>query len=218
MNLMEKVRKGLNNPLSTFVAFEIIIAFVCIGIPVVLRLADSCDECNCCCTYYNAFRSSISDYAYMQHNYYFGMLLCMASMLFIYNGAVYFNNEDQFDLSKHGKWYNVVLGVSLLMVIIFPYKEFSIPHYVFSGIFFFGNAIVTIVFHDKKNRWLSIVLALLTLASFVFFLFKTISLFWAEWASLTIIGVHFILEARTAVIKVKLERKRIMMQQMPKTQ
>lgn len=188
MNFIKKIENDIkNDPLKTFKVFERLIAAVCVSIPAFLWLADD---------RYPHFRGSISAYAYMPNSYIFGMLLCMAAMLFIFNGAVYFRNETSFGLDKSGKWYNVVLGVSLLGVILFPCGErFEILHYVFAIIFFLGNALVIGVFHHRRDRVISILLAVSTVISFVFCYFSVFSLFWAEWASLMVIAVHFILQS-----------------------
>lgn len=179
------------NPLRTFRLFEITIAIVCMAIPALLRLADSG---------YPGFRPSISDYVYMPRSYIFGMLLTVGAMLFIYNGAVYFNNERVFGLNSAGKWYNVVLGLSLIGIILLPYKQHVALHYSFAGIFFVGNALVTAFFHRPQFAVLSIALAVLTLVAIVLhFWGGFLSLLAAEWISLTVIGIHFILEA-TGVI------------------
>jgi hypothetical protein len=191
MNLAQKVSRVMHDPLKTFRLFETLIAAVCILIPIGLKVAD---------TDYPGFRPSISDYVYMDRSYVFGMLLTMAALLFIFNGAVYFRNENRFGLGQEGKWYNVILGMSLLAVILLPYKQHCISHYIFAGIFFAGNALVTAIFHKRKYRIISLVLAILTLASIgLHFFGHIISLLAAEWLSLTVIGVHFILEANWVI-------------------
>jgi hypothetical protein len=197
MGLETYKQSFLRNDLTAFKLLERIIAAVCITIPVFLRIAD---------TGPSGWRSSISDYVYMDNSQIFGMMLCMASMLFIVNGAVFFKNENKHDLNSNSKWYNIALGLSLLGVIIFPYKQYGAPHFIFAGLFFLGNAIVTVAAaRHKKNlpvRWSLGVLTVLFLG--VFFANKILkfqwldwlTLFWAEWLSLTVIGIHFILEAR----------------------
>ncbi|MEO6488755.1 MAG: hypothetical protein ABIO04_02350, partial [Ferruginibacter sp.] len=65
---------------------------------------------------------------------------------------------------------------------------------------FFGNALVIGIFHNKANKWISIAMAILT----GFFLLLTLfhinnfTLFWGEWFSLMVIGLHFMLEAKRA--------------------
>jgi branched-subunit amino acid transport protein AzlD len=138
----------------------------------------------------------------MWHSYVFGMLLSIASMLFVFNGAVYFRIEREksaLNLSKYGKWYNVVLGLSLLMVVCLPWRQFGCYHFTFATIFFFGNAVVTGIFHQKRNGRLSIVLAVLTVVALIIYmlkLFPDFSLLAAEWISLTVVGIHFYLESR----------------------
>ena len=126
------------------------------------------------------FRYSISDYVYMNHSYIFGMLLCTAAMLFIFNGAVYFKTEQKVNVNKQGKWYNVILGTSLLGVILLPHLQYPVPHYTFAGIFFIGNALVIGIFHKTEDRKISIILALLTVATLALALpfLDILSVFW----------------------------------------
>jgi hypothetical protein len=185
MNLAKKVKQKMADPLLTFKYFERFIAAFCISIPLLLWLVDAPDD--------HKFRGSVSNYVYMNKSYIFGLLLTMAAMLFIFNGAVYYNNEKHLNISWHGQWYNIVLGLSLIGVVCFPHKEYAIPHYIFAGIFFLGNALVTGIFYKDKDKKKSIFLAILTVAALPLALINVISLLVAEWISLGVIAVHFIL-------------------------
>lgn len=192
MSLLNTIKRVMHDPLQTFRLFEILIAAVCIAIPALLKVAD---------IGYPGFRISISAYVYMCHSYIYGMLLTIAAMLFIFNGAVYFKNEISFNLNKAGKWYNVLLGLSLFAVILLPYKAYPTLHYVFAGIFFLGNALVIALFHRPKYRFISLILAGLTvLAIAIHYINESVSLLVSEWISLAVIGIHFILEARMPVV------------------
>ena len=198
MSFVQKIKSGLNNRLLTFKWFERFISPFCISIPLLLYITDKYERGG----RYPGFRINLSDYVYMWHNYLFGMLLSIAAMLFVFNGAVYFRNEQdksELSLSKYGKWYNVVLGLSLLGVVILPWRQYQVPHFVFAAIFFLGNAVVTGLFHQKRNRVLSIILAVLTVAALGLNLLNVIpgfSLLAAEWISLSVVAVHFYLESR----------------------
>src|SRR5258706_8875359 len=100
MHNKEDLKTLLHDPLATFEWFERFLAIFCIAIPVILRLTDKLEKGG----YNNAWRRSISDYVYMWHNYVFGLLLGMAAMLFIFNGFVYFKQEqqNQLDLDRSG--------------------------------------------------------------------------------------------------------------------
>ena len=173
--------------IKIFVAFQKIIAGVCVLIPLVLWYTDTGSE----------FRPSISNYVYMPHSYVFGMMLTMGAMLFIFNGALYWNTSDDMGVSDHGKWYNAVLGFALLLVICFPHLQYPIPHYIFACTFFVGNALVTLVFHRKADAFGSIAIGSLTMLSFVLVFTHTVSLLVAEWVSLTCIAGHFIMQSNT---------------------
>jgi hypothetical protein len=188
MNIGQKISRTIHDPLQSFKVFERIITVVCITIPLLLWVGDGLPK---------NFRSSISDYVYMCRSYIFGMLLTIAAMLFTINGAVYFRNEgmDKLNLRKQGKWYNVILGLSLFCVILLPHKQHVIIHNIFAGIFFIGNVLVIGIFHKREQRGLSITLACLAAASLVPVFLCLFSLFWGEWLSLCVIGIHFYLES-----------------------
>ncbi|HLI94064.1 MAG TPA: hypothetical protein VKU83_10655 [Puia sp.] len=187
MSYLHQMAKKWRDPLRIFKLFQCAIAVICVSIPALLRLADKNSP---------GFRNSISQYVYISDSYIYGMLLCVAAMMFIFNGAVYFQNEERLGLKKAGKWYNVVLGLSLFGVILFPPHTFEVVHYLFGGLFFIGNALVTGFFHNKKDRVISITLAVLTLLGFVFcYIVPWISLLAAEWISLAVISLHFIMQS-----------------------
>lgn len=185
MSLFTAIRSKLSDPLLTFKVFERFIAAFCILIPLILWFNDGGIN--------HPFRPSISQYVYMPHSYVFGMLLSIAAMLFIFNGAVYFKNVNALNISIHGQWYNVVLGLSLIGVICFPCNEYPIPHYTFAIIFFVGNALVTGIFYKDQYKVFSIILAVLTVIALPFALLGYISILAGEWISLTVIAIHFIL-------------------------
>lgn len=177
--------KLLNDGRKTFKMLQGIIAGLLLFLPIFLRLADGS----------KTFRSSISNYVYMTHSYIFGMLLCMAAMLFIFNAAVYYRNEDHYCLNKHGKWYNIVLGVALLGVILFPHLQYAVWHYSFAGLFFIGNSLVLAFFHKRKDRTISITLSILVIAAIALHYLALVTLLVGEWLSLAAIGTHFILQS-----------------------
>ncbi len=199
------LKKTIEDPLKTFKSYERLVAAVCISLPAILRLFDR-DALypagvnsggNPIEKDWLGFRLCISDYVYSSNAQLFGMLLCMAAMLFIFNGAVYYRSQKQLRVNSKGKWYNVILGVALLGVICTPFRDYSNIHLGFAILFFFGNAAVIIAFHRKKNRIKSIVMGILTA---VFLIMPKLhvnhfTLFWGEWCSLTVIGIHMILES-----------------------
>ncbi len=185
MKIITQIKSKLSDSLATFKYFERLIATFCIIMPLILWLADGVMP--------HAFRPSISNYVYMCHSYVFGMLLSIAAMLFIFNGAVYYKNEPRMHISWHGQWYNVVLGLSLMGVICFPHLEYPLPHYTFAILFFLGNAVVTCIFYKDKHKIISIAIGILTVAAMPLAFTNMISLLTAEWISLVAIAIHFVL-------------------------
>jgi hypothetical protein len=155
------------------------------------------------------FRSSISHYAHSSTSYLFGMLYCIAAMLFIFNGIVYMQFITRQKLSNviniQGPWYNLVIGFCLLMVVLNPIHDRKIPHYIFSALFFVGNIIVVAFFQNQNERPLTKTLrygiaaiALVSVALPLIFeeIRKVFSILWGEWVSLTAIAIHLFLVAR----------------------
>lgn len=204
MNYITTIKSKLSDPLFTFRLFERFIAAFCILIPLILWATDGLLP--------HPFRPSISQYVYMTDSYVFGMLLSIGAMLFIFNGAVYFKNEQYMHISKHGQWYNVVLGLSLIGVISFPCEEYPVPHYIFAIIFFLGNALVTGIFYKDKDKTLSVIMAILTVASLPFAFIGVISLLVAEWMSLIVISIHFILSTFHMDQQVSIKKPKILLQ------
>lgn len=201
-----KIRQRYTKDDSMFLAVELIIAVICLFIPLILYLVND-----------RILLDSISAYVDMNYSHIFGLLLTMASMLFIFNGALYFKVERNetahpelipdcvmpqtiYNKKRKGKWYNLILGIALLGVTIFHYdREFSkVLHYVFAVIFFLGSAIVIFFIHDPEDRWKSRVLAIGSIFCLAVAVYdeSILSLFWAENVALIIIGIHYILESR----------------------
>lgn len=184
----------ITRDLSGFAKLERIIAAICILIPFFLVWADNWQ-----------IRDSISDYVYMKNSHIFGLLLTMAAMMFIVNGAIYIKTGHLREYKKQGRWYNIILGVSLLGVILFPYKEYGFLHFIFARIFFVGSAFVIALFNDREHRNISFVIAIISISGLVIYVVNKnvfaipwtdwLTLFWAEWISLFVIGIHYILES-----------------------
>lgn len=158
----------------SFADLERFLAFLCLFIPIILILFDN-----------NNVRGSISAYADMEENQVYVFLLTVAAMMFLVNGTI-----------KHKKWYNIVLGISLMGVVLFHYEEFENAHKIFAAIFFLGSAIVINYYTSKKNKLIAFFFSLTIVFSlFAHFKLDWISLLVAEWIALAIIGIHYILES-----------------------
>ncbi|MDH5604392.1 MAG: hypothetical protein OEY51_10640, partial [Cyclobacteriaceae bacterium] len=91
---------------------------------------------------------------------------------------------------------NIVLGILLSFVLLFPCGKFPQAHNWFAISFFAGNALAILIFSPKKELWFKGILVVIMAASIAcYFLVPSFTLFWAEWVSLVIIGVHYILES-----------------------
>lgn len=181
---------------TTFLVVEQLIAGICILIPLFLYLADN-----------HRLRGSISAYVDMDNSYIYGFLLGIAAMLFIFNGALYFKTTPKPSMNykkNRGKWYNVILGVALMGVALFPYNgKLSYLHYFFTIVFFLGSTIVIFLFQNPKHLFISRILAIISLFGLGLCVMSNesiINLFWAEWVSLIVIGLYYILESKDIIL------------------
>lgn len=161
-----------NNVLKRFSNLESILAALLICLPLILVLSSG------------EFRSSISDYAYSEVSQLFSGLIWFTSSMFIYNGFV------------RRKWYNVVLGLSLIAVALTPHLDFPFLHYSSAALFFLGSVFVMIYFSSSKQRIFKVFFGLIIFLSLlIHFLFNLYSLFFAEWIGILPISIHFIGES-----------------------
>ena len=185
--------------------FEIFTAAFLLFTPLFLRLADPIGK----------FRGSISAYVRMCESHYFGIFVTIAAMLFIINGFTFFSKDDIDDAylyQKHGRWYNVILGISLLLVALIPYdvEGWLILHFIFAGVFFIGSAVAIVVFTTSKHKkWGMLMASVITLVLLLHFVPKIkllfpeereiLSLLCAEWIGMGVISLNYILEAKKVI-------------------
>jgi len=152
---------------------EIILSLLLLFIPLILILLEG------------NIRDSISNYAYSKYNFIFTSLLTIAGMMFVFNGTVH-----------NFKWYNIILGCSLIGVANTPHLDMPIFHYLFAVIFFLGSVCVMIIFSSVKQRIFKMFFAFIILLGMIgYFVFNYYSLLWAEWISILPICIHYIGES-----------------------
>jgi hypothetical protein len=152
---------------------EVILATLLLFLPLILVITTK------------EIRPSISDYAYSKLNYIFVTLLTIAGTMFIFNGSAY-----------NSRWYNIILGCSLIGVALTPHLDFAFLHYLFATIFFLGSVFCMIFFSSKTQRLIKIIAGvIITIALIGHFAFDYYSLFWAEWIGILPICIHYIGES-----------------------
>jgi hypothetical protein len=181
MTLREMVSSRFQG-VARFARLERVLAALCLFIPVFLIWFDTGPFDN------GRIRDTISHYYNMEENQVFYFPLTVASMLFVVNGVI-----------KQRHIYNTLLGGMLAGVILFNRDDFNRLHTIFAAAFFVGNAVVIIVFSSKKELWFkALLVAALVISMLGCFVFGWFTQFWAEWLSLGIIALHFILESRAS--------------------
>ena len=128
-------------------------------------------------------RESISNYAYSDLSQVFVFLLVLAGTMFLFNG------------SATRKWYNIVLGISLIGVSLTPHLDYAIFHYAFAVIFFIGSSFVMIFYSSTKQRWYKIIASAIVIFGLLGAYLGYYSLLYAGWIGMLPITIHFIAES-----------------------
>jgi uncharacterized membrane protein len=159
---------------ARFAKLERVLAIFCIAIPALLIYFDG-----------GQIRPSISAYYSMAQSQYFYMPLTGAAMLFVVNGVV-----------KQRRVYNMFLGTMLALLTFFNHLDYVELHALFAIGFFAGNAFVMLVYSSKKDRWFKgLMVAVIALAVLLWWRVSWFTLFWAEWVSMSIIAIHYLIES-----------------------
>jgi hypothetical protein len=143
------------------------------------------------------FRLSMSDYVYSSRSYLFGVLYCMAAMLFIFNGVVYIKRRNILQVRNNGHWYNIWIGIFLLGVSLCPDQDNKLWHILFSILFFAGNIMVLLFIANpgetRKSKIVRFAMAAVVVLVLILWKFDFLTLLGAEWFSLIVIATHLIL-------------------------
>jgi hypothetical protein len=170
--------KGAIDDLKQYARLERVLALFCVASPLLMIWADT-----------GPVRDSISAYYSMTSNQWFYFPLTAASMLFLVNGFVKVQN-----------YYNAWLGIMLAGVVLLNHHDFRFPHGAFAAGFFLGNAAVMAFFsRGVQTRFRIMVLVGVALVFVMWKPLGIISLFVAEWVSLTLIAAHFLADASAKV-------------------
>lgn len=169
--------RNIADDVTKFARLERILAVVCVLSPLIMIIGDN-----------GNIRPSISAYYDLKNSVVFYVPLTMAFMLFLVNGLI-----------KKQKSYNTILGVCLAGLVIFNHEDFHTVHLISAAAFFLGNAFVIVWYTSKKELWFKIILVAIIIITLGLSILGIISVFWAEWISLLIIGTHYILESIGAI-------------------
>jgi hypothetical protein len=164
----------ISDGIKRFAKLERVLAALCLLTPALLIYFDN-----------GTIRASISSYFNMKHNQAYYFPLTMIAMLFIVNGVI-----------KNKKIYNTVLGVMMAGLILIDHDSSKFFHYLFAIGFFLGNAVVILVYSSRRERWFkAIMVGVMVCGALMHILLSWFTLFWAEWLSMGIISLHYILES-----------------------
>lgn len=123
---------------------------------------------------------SISYYAYSKSNYLYLIMLYGISLLLIFDGI--------FDKVRR---FNIILGVSMLGVVIFPVTEHRYLHDIFAILFFIENLIVVTYYSKVVTKHFKITIFTIVVVTLALFFLDVITLFFAEAIGLFCVSIFF---------------------------
>jgi len=165
------VANRVGTALVKWVPMERALTVVCVAAPLVMVVIDP-----------DPLRGSISAYYSMAENQWFYVPLAIGAMLFIVNG-----------ITRSGHWYNWVLGSALIGLLMF--HSGLLLHTVFAFTFFAGNVAVMIWWSDAPAEYRYGFAAVIGWIAIAMLAVGALTLWWAEFISLLIIGAHFLLDS-----------------------
>lgn len=161
--------------LRWFGRFERILASVLVLTPALLWLYE----------WTSTPRGSISAYHEIAEPPVYYYPLSIAAMLFLANGFI-----------RNGHWYNIFLGASLSIVVIFDHDGASGGiHNGFAFAFFIGNLVVILLFSVGPSPRVKVALGVCMLTVGALVLVDLVSVYWGEYLALIAIAVHYVLDA-----------------------
>ncbi|MCH7585381.1 MAG: hypothetical protein IH941_09530 [Acidobacteria bacterium] len=169
-DIVEKANQA-GEVMARWAPIERVLTFVCVFSPLVMVWIDP-----------EPLRGSISAYFAMIENQWFYVPLAIAAMLFIVNG-----------ITKKCHWYNWVLGSALVGLLMF--HTGLVAHTVFASTFFVGNVAVMVWWSDAPAEYRYGFAAVIGLIAGATLAVGVLTLWWAEFISLLIIGAHFLLDS-----------------------
>jgi hypothetical protein len=160
MTLFELFRKLLKT--------ELLLAIIFFMIPIVLPLTSSGD-----------LLDSVSAYAYADNFGIYNLLLVLTSYFIIIDGAI--------DATRR---YNVVLGLFLLLVALFPVLEWRWTHDLFAVLFFIGNTYIVTHYTKILPRLTKNIFKVIIGVGVVLFMLGHITLFVTEAVGFFVISFY----------------------------
>ena len=155
-----------------FTNIKVIQAILFLFIPLVLWVSNG------------SLLDSVTDYSY-KVPFLFAFVLTLAGSVFFYDGFV-----------SPRRWYNLISGISLFAVVLFPHFNYPTFHYMSAAIFFLWSSFSMVYFSGKRQRVYKVAsVAVIIMGIAIHYAFGWYSLFFAEWIGMLPITVHYILEA-----------------------
>jgi len=126
--------------------------------------------------------NSVSHYVYSDATYFYNIGLILISLFLIYDGVI--------DKKRR---FNIILGLTLLGVVIFPVKEDDYIHDFFAILFFLENLTVLVYYSKVFSKIIKILVSIVVILTLTIMFLGLITLFLAESIGLFCVSIFFFL-------------------------
>jgi len=155
------IKKSLKN----IIKIELLLSIMFFSTPILLFFSN------------DNILNSISDYAYSDIWYIYLILLSICGLLYIIDGVIY-----------KFRRYNIILGICLLCVVIFPSMEWRLSHNTFAILFFLGNSFVVTYYSSIVSMGFKFLVSSIIVLTLLLFFLDVINLFLTESIGLFIVS------------------------------
>lgn len=155
----------IKKKIKSLIKIELILSIIFFWTPILLF------------TFQDKMLGSISEYAYSDIWYMYITLLSVCGLLYIVDGVVY-----------KFRRYNIILGMCLICVAIFPSGEWRFTHNTFAIIFFLGNSFIVAYYSTVISKQFKLFISSIVIVTLTAYFLGFINLFLAESVGLFIIS------------------------------
>mgnify|MGYP003651114348 CR=1 FL=1 len=160
----------IKNSLKELIRIELLLSILFFFTPILLFV------------FQDGTLSSISDFAYSDTKYIYLVLINLCGILYMIDGIIY----------KYRR-YNILLGICLSCVTIFPSIEYRWIHNTVAIIFFLGNSFVVTYHSNEVSKQMKLSLLSVIIITLGLFYCNVINLFFTESVGLLIVAFFMLL-------------------------
>ena len=157
---------------------ELFLTILFLVVPIILPLLSGC------------WLLSLSEYHYTSQKWIYIVLMGLIGSLMALDGFIY-----------KVRRYNILIGLSMIMVICLPVNSYRISHDIFAIIFFLGNAFIVSYYSKLLTLAKKLFFIYVIISTLILFLLGYINLFITE--SIGMLSMSYFMFIRYSILELK---------------